>query len=149
MDHTKKAKELFLQGANCSQSVAAAFSDIVDLDETTLLKISSSFGGGMGRLREVCGACSGMFMIAGLLYGTYDISDSNLKGKHYERIQELARRFQEENGSIVCRDLLGLDHKSDIPIPEERTKQYYQKRPCAELVENAAKILEEYIREQN
>lgn len=148
MDHRQKAKELFLQGANCSQAVAAAFEDVVDLDEKTLLRLSSSFGGGMGRLREVCGACSGMFLIAGLLYGEYDISSSELKGKHYEKIQTLAKRFEEENGSIICRELLGLDHKSDEPMPEKRTAQYYKKRPCCELVVYAAGLLEEYMKEQ-
>lgn len=148
MTHAQKSKELFLQGANCSQALTAAFADVVDLDESTLLRLSSSFGGGMGRLREVCGACSGMFLIVGLLYGEYDISSSAQKGKHYEKIQTLAKRFKEENGNIICRELLGLDHESDIPVPEERTAAYYEKRPCLNIIESAANILDLYLEEQ-
>lgn len=146
-DKVKKAEDLFLQGYNCSQSVFAAFSDEVGLDRETALKLSSSFGGGMGRLREVCGAVSAMFMIAGLKFGYCDPADRNAKAEHYKLIQHLAAKFQEENGHIVCRELLGLPNKPDTPIPEERTQSYYKKRPCVELVKNAAKIMEEYLEE--
>jgi C_GCAxxG_C_C family probable redox protein len=139
------AKELFSKGYNCSQSVFAAFCDETGLDMDTALKISSSFGGGMGRLREVCGAVSGMFMVVGMKYGYTDPSDKKAKTEHYKLIQDLAKQFEKENGSIVCRELLGLSVKADIPVPEDRTESYYKKRPCAELVENAARILDEYI----
>lgn len=141
------AEELFLEGYNCSQSVVAAFSDELGLDRETALKLASSFGGGMGRLREVCGAVSGMFLIAGLKDGYSNPKDSSAKAEHYQLIQKLAQEFKEENGSIICRELLGLPNGSDSPIPEARTPGYYQKRPCVELVKSAAKILQEYWEE--
>lgn len=139
----KHSVELFHQGYNCSQSVFAAFSKELGLDFETALKLSSSFGGGMGRLREVCGAVTGMFLAVGLKYGYTDPEDGEAKAEHYRLIQDLARRFEKQNGSIICRELLGLDVKHDIPIPEKRTEQYYQRRPCAELVGNAARMLDE------
>ena len=146
--HSELAKDLFKQGYNCSQAVLAAFEDEIGLDLETCLKIASSFGGGMGRLREVCGAVSGMFMVAGLLYGYTDPEDHIGKTEHYQRIQKLAKQFEEQNGSIVCRELLGLAIKADVPVPEKRTDQYYKKRPCVELVEQAAAIIDDYIKEQ-
>lgn len=143
--HSHLAKELFKKGYNCSQSVFAAFCDETGLDFDTALKISSSFGGGMGRLREVCGAVSGMFMVVGLKCGYTDPVDKNSKAEHYELIQALAKQFQAENKSIICRELLGLSVKNDNPLPEDRTESYYKKRSCAEIVEYAAKILDEYI----
>lgn len=111
------------------------------------MKIASSFGGGMGRLREVCGAVTGMFMVAGILYGYDDPKAREEKAAHYERIQKLAGRFEEINGSIVCRELLGLSQKKDVPTPSERTKEYYKKRPCVQLVGISAAIMEQYINE--
>ncbi len=143
--HSDLAKELFKKGYNCSQAVFAAFCDETGLDIDTALKISSSFGGGMGRLREVCGAVSGMFMVVGMKYGYTDPLDTKAKAEHYKLIQDLAKQFEKENGSIICRELLGLSVKNDNPVPEARTESYYKKRPCAELVEMAAKILDEYI----
>lgn len=136
------AKEYFLNGLNCSQAVLCAFCDETRLSYETSLAISSSFGGGMGRLREVCGAVSGMFMVAGLLYG-----GKNTTAEQYKIVQDLAAKFKEQNGSIVCRELLGVDG-AQLPIPEERTAEYYKKRPCAELVEMAANIVEEYIKKK-
>lgn len=143
--YAKKAMDLFKEGFNCSQSVFLAFEDLYKIDRKTALKLSSSFGGGMGRLREVCGAVSGMFMTAGVLYGYDDPKDYEAKKTHYERIQLLAKEFEERNGSIVCRQLLGLGEGKDIPAPEQRTQEYYKKRPCAELVGMAAAIMEQYI----
>lgn len=143
----KKAMALFEQGYNCSQAVFLAFKDKYDIDESTALKLSSSFGGGMGRLREVCGAVSGMFMVAGVLYGYDKAKDVENKSKHYARIQELAGEFEEINSSIICRELLGLNVKKEAPIPEERTKEYYRKRPCVQLVGIAAALMEKYIEE--
>ena len=145
MTRKERAMALFESGYNCSQSVILAFSDLTELDEKTLARIGSSFGGGMGRLREVCGAVTGMFTIAGLLYGYDDASGGEKKAEHYARIQQLAKSFSDENDSIICRELLGLDRKIDDPVPEKRTAEYYQKRPCSELVGNAAEILEEFI----
>jgi C_GCAxxG_C_C family probable redox protein len=119
------------------------------MDFETALKLSSSFGGGMGRLREVCGAVSGMFMVVGMKYGYSDPKDVKAKEEHYRLIQELAKRFEEENGSIICRELLGLDHQRDMPVPEERNESYYQRRPCVELVRNAAKLLDEIMNEKS
>lgn len=145
--YVKKARELFQQGYNCAQSVFLAFEDLYQIDHKTALMLSSSFGGGMGRLREVCGAVSGMFMVAGVLYGYDSPKDYEAKKEHYERIQYLAHRFEEINGSIVCRTLLGLDHGKDSPAPEHRTNEYYKKRPCGRLVEIAAWIMHQYISE--
>ena len=150
--HSEKAKELFHQGYNCSQSVLGAFTDVTGLDFETSMKLASSFGAGMGRLREVCGSVSGMFMVVGLKYGYTDPKDIKAKTEHYRMIQELARRFEAINGHIVCRELLGLSiPKADVPEPEARTAAYYKKRPCAELVGCAAEILDQYLaeREQN
>lgn len=146
--HSQKAKDLFLDGYNCAQAVFCAFNDLTGLDFATASKLSSSFGGGLGRLREVCGAVSGMCMVAGLLYGPAYPDDRQEKADHYARIQELTRRFREENGSIICRELLGLKDATNVsPVPEARTAQYYKKRPCAEMVECAARIMDEYISE--
>lgn len=146
--YAKKAIDLFKEGYNCSQAVFLAFDDKYNIDRTTALKLSSSFGGGMGRLREVCGAVSGMFMVAGVLYGYDDPKDYDEKKEHYTRIQQLAKEFEALNGSIVCRQLLGLDNGKDNPSPEHRTEEYYKKRPCAELVGIAAAIMEQYILER-
>ncbi len=146
MDHAQKATELFKQGFNCSQAVFLAFNDWMGLDEKTALRLSSSFGGGMGRLREVCGAVSGMFMVIGVLYGYDDPADHAGKTEHYRTIQALAEKFRDENGSIICRELLGLGSGADQPVPEKRTETYYKKRPCVEMVASAARITEEYIR---
>ena len=144
--YAQKAMNLFKEGYNCSQSVFLAFKDLYGIDRHTALKLSSSFGGGMGRLREVCGSVSGMFLTAGILYGYDSPKDRSSKTEHYKRIQELARSFEELNGSIVCRELLGLDQKKESYVPEERTKDYYRKRPCEQIVGCAADIMEEYIR---
>ena len=143
--YVSKAKALFREGYNCAQAVFLAFEDVYSIDRETALKLSSSFGGGMGRLREVCGAVSGMFMVAGVLYGYDSPTDHGAKKDHYARIQELAKEFEKENGSILCRDLLNLGEGKDSPNPEHRTESYYKKRPCAELVEMAAAIMEDYI----
>lgn len=148
MTRKEKAMELFEEGYNCSQSVVLAFEDCYDLDRSTIAHLSSSFGGGMGRLREVCGSVSGMFMVLGLLCGYDDPKEREGKTRLYENVQELAHRFEAENGSIVCRELLGLDHKRDVPVPEARNGNYYRKRPCKELVGCAAEILENFLMEE-
>jgi C_GCAxxG_C_C family probable redox protein len=147
MSKREIAMDNFMKGYNCSQSIILAFADMLPGDEKDLLRMASSFGGGMGRLREVCGAVSGMFMVAGFLYGYDGPETGQVKADHYARIQELARRFEQEHVSIVCREMLGLNVKHDEPTPEARTKEYYKKRPCPEIVGDAAEILEEYIKE--
>ena len=142
----KLAGELFMQGYNCSQSVIAAWADEIGLDRQTALLVSSGFGGGMGRLREVCGAVSGAFMVLSYKFGSTDVSDGKAKAALYETIQDFAARFKQENrfDSIVCRDMLGLSGAS-APTPAERTAEYYKKRPCRELIELSAGILGEFI----
>lgn len=147
MTRGKKAEALFLEGYNCAQAVVIAFEDLHGLDRETAAKLSSSFGGGMARLREVCGSVSGMFMVAGLLYGYDNPKAKEEKAEHYARIQKLAAEFTAENGSIVCRELLGLTEKKQEPTPEARTEEYYKKRPCKELIGRAAEIMDNYIRE--
>lgn len=142
-ERAEHAKELFLEGYNCCQAVVGAFADVMDIEFSTAMKIASSFGGGMGRLREVCGAVSGMFLVVGYLKGYDDPKDVQSKAEHYRLIQKLAQKFREENSSIICRELLGENGKDVSPVPDQRTKTYYQKRPCAELVYLAAKILAE------
>lgn len=143
MDHGLKAAELFLQGYNCAQSVLLAFEDVTGLEPKMALRLSSSFGGGIARLREVCGAVSGMAMVAGLLYGYDDISDIDLKKDHYARIQELAAAFRERTGSIICREILN-DPPTD-PAPSPRTEEYYRVRPCARMVLIAGEVLDAYL----
>ena len=135
----ERAKELFFEGYNCSQAVVG--------EKSKIISMVSSFGGGMGRLREVCGAVSGIFLVAGALYGYDDPKDLNAKKEHYQRIQELAAKFKEINGSIICRELLGLDGKDTTPSPSPRTKEYYEKRPCPDKIGSAARLMEEYIKE--
>lgn len=146
MTHGELAAQYFARGYACSQAVLLAFSDLTGLDESTALRISSSFGGGMGRLREVCGAVSGMFMAAGLLFSG-DMLNAKDKKEHYARIQELAARFRAANGSIVCRELLNGVPAKPGAEPEPRTAEYYKKRPCSEYCRIAADILEQYLLE--
>lgn len=144
-DHAEKACQLFAEGRNCAQAVFAAFSDVTGLDEELALRLSSSFGGGMGRMREVCGTCSAMFMVAGILYGYTSKNDINEKAEHYRRIQHLAEEFKKRHETINCLELLkGLNVTKD-PMPEQRTEQYYKVRPCIKFVRSAAEILDEYI----
>ena len=146
MDHTFLAADLFLKDCNCAQAVLVAFEDVTGMDRTLAAKLSSSFGGGMGRMREVCGAVSGMLMVAGILYGYEDPGEGDCHKKaHYELVQELAGKFRAEVGSIICRDI--LDNPPSDPTPSPRTAEYYATRPCARMVMTAAKILDEYIAE--
>ncbi len=145
----ERAKENFLNGYNCAQAVAVTFADLIGMDEKTAARLTSGFGGGVGRMREVCGSVSGMAFIMSALYGYDDPKECEGKAELYSEIQKLAEEFRCENGSVVCRELLGLSPMSaPSPVPEERTKQYYKKRPCTELVEMSASILEKYINER-
>ena len=144
-DHADKACKLFAEGLNCSQAIFTAFSDVTGIDEEFAKRLSSSFGGGMGRMREVCGTCSGMFMVAGILYGIDTEKDDALKAAHYKRIQQLAEEFKNIHGTIICRELLKSLKVTDSPTPEKRTAEYYKVRPCVKFVETAANILDQYI----
>ena len=148
MNRAQKAKENFMKGYNCTQAVVLAFADVIGLDEKTALKISAPFGGGVGRMREICGTVSAMMMVCGMLF--YDAEHVTLEEKSalYAREQELARRFREKNGTIICRELLRGVEADSSPNAEARTEQYYKKRPCADLCAEAAGILEEYLAEQ-
>ena len=148
MDHRKIAGDLFLAGYNCAQAVFLAFSDVTGYDKETALRISSSFGGGMGRMREVCGALSGIFMVAGVLWGYTGTDDDAKKKEHYARIQTLAERFKEKHNTILCRELLSGIKTDTSPIPTVRDEAYYKTRPCLRFVEDAAQVLDEMIAEQ-
>jgi C_GCAxxG_C_C family probable redox protein len=139
------ARQFFEQGYNCAQSVAGAFAVEMGMPQATVFRLVSGFGGGMGRLREVCGAVTGMFFVLSALYGYEDPKTDEEKKALYARVQTLAQAFAEKNGSIVCRDLLGLKEKKQGPTPEKRTAAYYAKRPCGQLVEQAADLLQDYL----
>ena len=144
-EYAELAKSKFLEGYNCSQSILIAFSDFTELDSDFAAKLSSPFGGGMGRLREVCGAVSSMFIVLGLLEGYSTPKDDAAKAELYKKVQDLAGSFEDKNGTIICRELLGLPQGKDSYIPSPRTNEYYEKRPCPDKIYSAAKILAEYL----
>ncbi len=146
MTHAEQAKAYFEEGCNCAQAVTLAFADEMGLERDAAARMASSFGGGLGRLREVCGCVSGMALAAGALYGYSDPKAKTAKADHYALIQKLTGRFRERAGSIICRELLAGINSDTNPVPEERTESYYQKRPCADLAYLAAQILEEEMR---
>ena len=161
-ERVEKAKRLFKEkGYNCCQAVVLAYSDVFGLSDETAAALSSGFGGGMGRMREVCGSVSGMVLLAGLLKPATDPSDKAARTGNYALVQEVAGEFKAINGSIICRDLLGLGatapasapaNTADIhgipesPVPSDRTPEYYKKRPCEELVGISARIIGEKIK---
>ncbi len=147
MDHAKEAERLFLEGYNCAQAVFCAFRDLTGMELNAAARLSSSFGGGMGRLREVCGTVSGALLALGMLRGYDDPKDPEQKKAHYALVQEYVRRFREKNETIICRELL-----KNVPVapggtPEERTPEFYARRPCLRLVGEAAAILDEILAE--
>ncbi len=148
MNRADNAKELFEGGCNCCQAVFLAFLDETNLSEADAMRLSAGFGGGMGRMREVCGAVSGMTMVLSNKFASTDPNDHEKKKELYALIQKAAGDFRNENGSIICRELLGLSEKASAPEPEKRTTEYYKKRPCAELVHCAARIAEKYLEEE-
>lgn len=145
-ERVEKAKELFHQGYNCSQSVFAACADLYGItDEALALRLSASFGGGIGRMRQTCGAACGMFLLAGLENGSAIVGDAEGKKNNYALVQDLAAKFKAQNGSLICAELLGIAPKPQKPTPEARTEAYYQKRPCADMVASAVRIFLEHI----
>ena len=144
-ERAEQAREYFTSGYNCAQSVFLAYQDITGIDEVLAATISAPFGGGMGRLREVCGAVSGMTMVAGFIAPNSQPNDNENKKNCYATVQALAEEFRAENSSIVCRELLGLAQQKDDPTPSPRTGEYYKRRPCAEYVAIAARIVGEKI----
>ena len=142
MDRRELAAQYFLQGQNCAQSVAMAYADLLGMDVQSAARLASPFGGGMGRMREVCGAVSGMLMVLGVLYG-YDKPDDVAKQALYQQVQDLAGSFREQVGTIYCRDI--LDNPPSDPNPSPRTAAYYAERPCARMVMIAAGLMEDFI----
>lgn len=155
-ERVNRAVELFRSGFNCSQSIVIAFADLYGFTEEQAARMSASFGGGIGRMRETCGAACGMFILAGLETGSTDPNDRKGKGDNYAVVQELAEEFRKRNGSLICAELLGVKksntdaecnnnttHKTTMP--EERTDLYYSKRPCVEMVREAATIWAEFL----
>ena len=149
MNKGELAKEYFQSGANCAQAVLAAYHEDCGMDEKTAYRMASGFGAGMGRMREVCGAVSGMILAANILRGADDITDKDQKDAHYAFIQVLMKEFQQEAGSLICRELLGLTgNGGSQPVSEERTREYYAKRPCGDMVKLAAEIVERHWKDQ-
>ena len=146
MDHGVLSKEMFCKGYNCAQAVVAAFHEELGMTESEAARLSSSFGGGMGRMRETCGAVSGMLLVAGLLWGYGTPGDDEAKAAHYRLVQEMAAKFRERTGSLICRELLG-NPPSD-PNPTPRTADFYKTRPCSGFVALAAEILDGEIAER-
>ena len=144
-ERIEKAVELFKSGFNCSQSVVIAYADMYGFTEEQAARMAASFGGGIGRMRQTCGAAGGWCLVAGLETGATDPKDRAQKGANYAVVQELAAEFKRRNGSTVCAELLGLKKPEGVSMPEERTEQYYAKRPCAKMVEEAARIWAEYL----
>ncbi len=140
-----RAKALFLEGFNCAQAVFGAFCEDFGIDFQLGVKLSSGFGGGVSRRREICGAVSGAVMVLSMVHGYSDSQADEEKKKLYEEVRGVLKNFEEETGSIICRELLGLEEKESSPVPEKRTEKYYAKRPCAELVYLSAKAVEEHL----
>lgn len=139
------AAELFESGYNCAQAVAVAFADVIKMEPRAAAAMASSFGGGMGRMREVCGAVSGMLLVAGILYGYDTPGDDTVKAAHYRLVQDLAAQFRQEAGSIICRDI--MKNPPSDPSPTPRSAEFYQMRPCTRMVYLAADILSSYLTE--
>lgn len=148
MNHVERARELFVSGCSCSQAVFAAFAPELGIEHDTALKLASSFGGGLGGSRELCGAVSGMLMVAGMKWGYTQVLDNAVKTAHYARTRALIDAFRAEHETIVCRDLLkGIGKISKDP--SQRTEQYYKVRPCVRFVETAAALLENMMESEN
>ena len=153
-ERQQSAEQLFIQGYNCCQAVLLAFEDVLDVDRSTLLRFASGFGGGMARMREVCGTVSAMTMIAGFLSPAEEPSDMQQRRDNYALVQRFASSFKEQKGSIVCREILGLRKPEpgapmESPMPSERTPEYYKTRPCATTVGLAARIVADYIKSED
>lgn len=148
MNHEQIARELFLSGCSCSQAVLGAYAEELGLTQESAMKLASSFGGGMGGMRDTCGAVSGMLMVAGLKWGYVDVGDLDAKTAHYARVRHLVEGFTAAHETIVCRELLSHlgEQKAD---PSARTPEYYRVRPCVRFVETAARLLDEMEKREN
>ena len=141
----KQAVETFESGYTCAQAVFVTYADLFGMDRQTALKLSSPMGGGVGRMREICGAVSSMALLAGLKEGNTDPENEDGKERIYVLVRQMADRFKEQNHSIICRELLGLDEREESARPSQRTKEYYASRPCSRLVASAARLIEEIL----
>lgn len=149
-ERIQRAVELFRSGYNCSQSVVAAFADMYGFTREQALHMSASFGGGIGRMRQTCGAACGMFLLAGLEKCALEGTDKESKAANYALVQQLAAEFKKRNGTVICGELLGLRKEASVSsVPEERTEHYYAKRPCPKIVEEAARIWAEYLEKKD
>ena len=149
-ERVEKAKRLFKEGGyNCCQAVVLAYNDVFGIDENTAAALASGFGGGMGRMRLTCGACTAMFMVCGAVRGYTDISTDAPKKEHYELIQAMAEAFKREHKTIMCSELLASLKPDSTPTPSARTEEYYRVRPCVRFVATAADILDEMILKTN
>lgn len=143
---SEEAVKLFKDGYNCAQSVVGAYADLFGIDKKLAMQMVSGFGAGMGRMREVCGAMSGIVFISNLKNGNYGPEDTEAKTKNYEIVRNLAKEFKEVNGgSIICRELLGIEKMEDSAKPDARTTEYYKKRPCVEIIREAALIIDKNL----
>lgn len=142
----EKARSLFYEGYNCTQSVVGAFADLYDLDMNTAMRFSDGLGGGMGRMRLTCGAVSAMALIAGLELSSGKPKDLDNRAEVYAKVREMTEAFQKKNGSIICRELLGASMpKDNSSRPEERTGEYYKRRPCPGCIYDCAEIIDKYL----
>lgn len=148
MGHRARAEELFLSGYNCAQAVFCAYCDITGIDESLARSITASFGGGMGKLREACGAVTGAFAVLGALYGGYDVNDNKEKSAHYALVRRLGEEFKALHGTINCAELLIGIANAKGENPAKRSPEYYKTRPCARFVGDACDILDEIIAEK-
>lgn len=147
-ERVERAQQYFKAGYNCAQAVVMAFDDVMQMSPEELARLAAPFGGGMGRMREVCGTVSGMAFLAGAIKPSADPSNLEERKNNYALVQTFAQTFREENGDIVCRRLLGLEpavERTETAMPSERTQEYYRKRPCSEYVGCAARIVAEYL----
>ena len=146
--HEELARENFLNGYNCAESVFAAFSDVTGYTREQSAALASSFGAGLGRMREVCGALSGVCMVIGVLYGTYDRNDIDAKAEHYRLVQKFCKKYAEDWGTIKCWQILGKPEGPEEPVPERHTREYIESRPCIRCVGYAARMLDEFLEAQ-
>ncbi|MGN0824052.1 MAG: C-GCAxxG-C-C family protein [Candidatus Coproplasma sp.] len=141
-----KAREMFLQGYNCSQAVVGAFADLFGFDNVTAMKFAEGLGGGMGRMRLTCGAVAAMSTLASMKLSSGEPGDLKLRGEIYAVIQKMAGEFKENNGSVICAELLGAAlPKDNSAQPEARTPDYYKRRPCADKIYQCALLVEKYL----
>lgn len=148
-ERAEKAKQLFLNGYNCAQAVAGAFADLFGMDANTAMRISEGLGGGMGRMRLTCGAVAATSLLVGLKMSKGEAGDVKTRAEIYAKVREMAEEFKAKNGSVICGELLGIVAPSDSsPVPENRTEQYYKKRPCVQCVYDCAEIVEKRLLSQ-